>query len=600
MWMDKRDTLKKTYFKSFFGLIVLPILLIFSVSLSIISVIAYQMAVDGLQNSHRQIVYALTSDVKDASLQLSHLVYVNGGEFMELAAAADTEDAKARYTAEVKLSRAFQIAILPMQGDISTMIYLKDGRRLYLKDEVTLPAQEVRQTDWYKGALERRNQVTAGGYDAARANLTYTNLRGQGLVLVAALSPDVSVDRSEKIEMVSLFTTTQASGMIQDLNRKKDGGTTFILDAKGDVLLGAPGGAESSAVMGQMGEPEEGVSRRRIEVPEQGGEEYTYIVSREPMTGWRVVTGIRTAELTEGIRNVAVAVMLVIFLVMVLFYLFSNYFLTNIIGPVHRMVEGLRQVEKGNLDMHLDPTGQKEVRDMLHSFNRMTHQLKTSIQESETERQKKHEAEMRALQSQINPHFLVNSLNSIRFMAQVSKYDGIRRMAEAMIKILTCSFRSNSSFYSVREELEVLDSFIYLMKIRYSNGFDVAYQVDENCLDCYIPRLILQPIVENSIVHGFGDTGDDIGHLEVSARREGDALIFEVRDDGSGMMSEQLESISHPREREKDDNYGIGIENVYTRLKLNFGDDFSMRVESEKGKYTRTVIRLPVREGADE
>ena len=143
-----------------------------------------------------------------------------------------------------------------------------------------------------------------------------------------------------------------------------------------------------------------------------------------------------------------------------MFYLFSSYFLKNIIDPIHNTVEGMRLVEEGRLDVHVVPVGQAELRVMIHSFNRMTRRLKQLMQENEEEQQKKHEAEIRALQSQINPHFLVNSLNSIRFIAQVSRYEAIARMAEALIKILSCSFRSNVGFYTLDEELEVLDGFI--------------------------------------------------------------------------------------------------------------------------------------------
>ena len=105
--------------------------------------------------------------------------------------------------------------------------------------------------------------------------------------------------------------------------------------------------------------------------------------------------------------------------------------------------------------MHIAPKGQSEIRVMIHSFNQMVRQLKILIKENEQQQLKKQEAEMKALQSQINPHFLVNSLSSIRFMAQVSRFEGIRKMAEALIKILSCSFRSNQSTYTIKEELEI-------------------------------------------------------------------------------------------------------------------------------------------------
>lgn len=593
MLLGKHSSLKKTYFMSFFGLIVIPIVLIFFITLSVISHIVRSSAIDSLQSSQQSVLYSLTSNVRDASLQLSHFIYVNDGKFMEMVAEADTADITARYEAEVALSQAFQMAALPKQGIISTMFYMKDGKSIYLKDEIRIPADEIWKADWYQKALENQNTVITGGYDTASSNITYSSQRRGELILVTALSPDIAVDRSEKIEIASMFTTTSAGKLIRDMNQKSGCEATVILDAAGQPLFRNFESEAAETVMKEV-PLEEGVFHKRVEAPQTGTVQYTYLVSREPTTGWYMATGIKTGKLTEGFRNIAIIIMLVILLIMGLFYRFSSYFLTNIIEPVHLMMGGLKRVEEGNLDTHLTPSGQKEVRDMLHSFNRMTRQLKASVEESERERQMKHEAEMRALQSQINPHFLVNSLNSIRFMAQVSKYEGIRRMAEAMIKILTCSFRSNSSYYTVKEEIEVLDSFLYLMKIRYSNGFDITYQIDDDCLECRIPRLILQPIVENSIVHGFGDTGDDIGHLEISAHREKDFLVFEIRDDGSGMTEEELRNIAHPKPREGNDNYNIGIENVFTRLQLNFGDRFDMKVESVKGEYTRTVLRLPI------
>ena len=224
------------------------------------------------------------------------------------------------------------------------------------------------------------------------------------------------------------------------------------------------------------------------------------------------------AKLTASFNRLAFIMIAVILCLFLMFFIFSRYFLKNIIAPVHSIVGGFKSVETGNLDTRVESAGQIEIREMIQSFNHMVERLKISIREKQDAQEKRHEAEMKALQSQINPHFLVNTLNSIRFMAQVSHFDGIRKMAEALISILTCSFRQNASLYSVREELEVLNSYIYLMKIRYSDGFDVEYDIDETCLELRIPRLILQPIVENSIVHGFSEM-EDMGYIKISIYR---------------------------------------------------------------------------------
>lgn len=284
------------------------------------------------------------------------------------------------------------------------------------------------------------------------------------------------------------------------------------------------------------------------------------------------------------------SIMLVIIAaLMLLFNIFSHYFLKNIIHPVNDIIQGLKVVQTGNLDVHITPKGQSEIRNMIHSFNQMVRRLKILIKENEQQQLKKQEAEMKALQSQINPHFLVNSLSSIRFMAQVSRFEGIRKMAEALIKILSCSFRSNQSTYTIREELEMLDSFIFLMSIRYSDGFQFEKEVDEKCLDYQIPRLILQPLVENSIVHAFTEK-EDIGVIKVSVYEDTEWIYLTVEDNGKGISEAQKKRIFS--EEEKEDNYSIGIRNVYTRLKLNYGEDSKFVIDSREGSYTKTKIAL--------
>ncbi|MEG0813532.1 MAG: histidine kinase [Clostridium sp.] len=593
MIFRKHDSLKKTYYRSFFGLIVVPILLIFIISLSIVNVMIRNAAIVNIQNMQGSITSALTENIREASLQLSHFVYVNDGELVKTAAESDTADTGARYSAEKSLDRLFQTTMAPGQRVISGMIYMKNRRNTYLKDEIVIPMSEIRTADWYAEALKEPNIVKVGSYDTTVSHMTYSRLKRREFIIVTALSPDNFVDRSSKIEMIALFSTAQAGAQIKNYNRKQEG-TTVILDANGHVIYGNFEQESADQIIGELDVQHVGVSHQTINAGEGKRGRYTLVVSDVEGSGWRIATYVKTAALTAKFGKIAWMVLLVLIILMMLFYLFSKYFLKNIIEPVQTMVEGLKEVEDGNLNTRLEPSGQSEIRNMLHSFNRTVRRLKASTLENEEIREKKHLAEMQALQSQINPHFLVNSLNSIRFMAQVSKYDGIRKMAEAMIKILTCSFRSNLSFYTVKEELEVLDSFVYLMKIRYSNGFDITYQVEPSCLNFEIPRLILQPIVENSIVHGFEDMGEDMGHLELTVYREDTFIYFEIKDNGKGMTAEEVDHLLHPKERAENDNYSIGIENVYNRLKLNFKENCDMKIESELGSYTKTIIKLPI------
>ena len=595
MLFDKRFSLKTVYYRSFLLLIVIPILLVSVISLTLTRYIMERSAITNIRNAQASIESSLSKAIRDISLQLSHLVYVNDGEVMELASGMDSGDQQQRYDSRNRLSEVFRVAMVPSQDTISAMFYLKDGCSVYLKDEIRIPKEVMEQETWYRQALAGPNVVSVGAFDTSRQNLTYSRLKSGEFVLAAAFSPDYQADRSGKMEMVSLFSVTHVGEVIRGFNRDEQLGTTFILDSSGSLIFAGDRYQEASRLLKGLTSKEAGVYKTAFDAQGNGRRQgYTIVVSDVEENGWKIVSCVRTARLTASYNQVTLASILVISLLFLLFYLFSRYFLGQIITPLHTVVEGMKEMEEGNLTVHVEPAGQSEIRTMIHSFNRMVRELKASIEENEQVQQKKHQAEVRALQSQINPHFLVNTLNSIRFMAQVSKFDGIRKMAEALIKILSCSFRGSISFYTVREELDVLDSYIYLMKIRYSDGFEVVYDIDETCLDCKVPRLILQPIVENSIVHGLAEKEDDIGHLTVRLKASGDSLIFTVEDDGRGMTEEEIRQLLTPRERAEGDNTSIGVENVLSRLKLNFGSRYGIRMESQPGQYTKTILTIPL------
>ena len=595
MLFDKRFSLKTVYYRSFLLLIVIPILLVSVISLTLTRYIMERSAITNIRNAQASIESSLSKAIRDISLQLSHLVYVNDGEVMELASGMDSGDQQQRYDSRNRLSEVFRVAMVPSQDTISAMFYLKDGCTVYLKDEIRIPKEVMEQEAWYRQALAGPNVVSVGAFDTSRQNLTYSRLKSGEFVLAAAFSPDYQADRSGKMEMVSLFSVTHVGEVIRGFNRDEQLGTTFILDSSGSLIFAGDRYQEASRLLKGLTSKEAGVYKTAFDAQGNGRRQgYTIVVSDVEENGWKIVSCVRTARLTASYNQVTLASILVISLLFLLFYLFSRYFLGQIITPLHTVVEGMKEMEEGNLTVHVEPAGQSEIRTMIHSFNRMVRELKASIEENEQVQQKKHQAEVRALQSQINPHFLVNTLNSIRFMAQVSKFDGIRKMAEALIKILSCSFRGSISFYTVREELDVLDSYLYLMKIRDSDGFEVVYDIDETCLDCKVPRLILQPIVENSIVHGLAEKEDDIGHLTVRLKASGDSLIFTVEDDGRGMTEEEIRQLLTPRERAEGDNTSIGVENVLSRLKLNFGSRYGIRMESQPGQYTKTILTIPL------
>jgi len=586
MWINKKKKLKTSYYNSFFALIVIPILFIILLSILIIHTMMVDSAVFNIRRAQDNIASTLGGEVKDVSLRLSHFVYVNDNEVIKNAAKTNTKDVAEKYLYTKILTESFHYAMVPVQDILSAVFYMKDGDHTYMKDDITLGREELRASSWYEEALAEPNVVKVGFYDRSVTNSrknTYT------LTIAAGLSPGIDVDRDGVIEMTALFVSSRIGDLIKDYNKDRMLGSTMIADKSGNVIFDAEG---TMALLPRNVSLEQPKFRYQL-----NGRQYMGVVTEEPMTGLKIISIVAYEALTRSFNRTAAVIVAVMLLLFVLFYYFSSYFLKSIIDPIHYTVEGMKKVEEGNLLVHVEPKGQEELRLMIHSFNRMTRRLKQLIQENEEQQQKKHEAEIRALQSQINPHFLVNSLNSIRFIAQMSKYESIARMAEALIKILSCSFRSNVGFYPLKEELEVLDSFIYLMKIRYSDGFDIKYEIEESCLSCLVPRLILQPVVENSIVHGFSGLMDEMGVIWLTAREADSFLFIEIRDNGKGMSEEEISRILNGEEEKEGqkDYVSIGVTNVKTRLRLNYGESCEFEMKSGKGRFTRTSIRIPIK-----
>lgn len=590
----KNETLKKAYYRSFFLLIVLPLGIVFIVAAIVIGYIIQNSSIKTIDVFQENAVDALFDDIRTASLQLSHFVYVNDGEFLEFALQVNNLTGDEQYAADQQLQKAFRTAMVPSQDILAGAFYMKNGGNVYMKDDVIIPGTQIRAEEWYCSAKSKPNQVIPWGYDIHRDKVVRSGERAGQFVIVTAMAVDKLSDRSGEIDVVCLFTVSQIGDIFLRARSDVGLGTSVILDREGNVIFGDGGNEAIRSFFSKY--PGEFVEQNQTRRANFEGEEQTYFFHSKaiPDTEWTMVTFVEEYRLGKQIYQVGSCIALVIIALITFFYVYSYYFLNAIITPVHVVCEGIKRLDNGDLYVQVEPRGEKEIKDLMISFNQMVQSIKNMISFTEETAKKKHEAEIQALQSQINPHFIVNSLNSIRFMAQIAQFDGIRKMAEALVKIVSCSFRSNVSFYTVREELEMLKTYEYLMRIRYSNGFEVNYGVEPECLDYRLPRLILQPVLENSITHGFDEMDEEVGQIRISVYTTEQYLCLSVWDNGRGMSQKQIHQLLRGRIRRNDDNSSIGLENVIARLRLNFGSDVVISVDSVLKEYTNIVFKLPL------
>ena len=592
---SKPPSLKRIYYRTFVFLVVIPLLMVFIGTMLVINHQIRKASLENISTFQEGLADTLKQEIDENSLQMAHFVYSQDGYFLQLAENVASTSGSVQYNYDNELAEGFQMAMVPSQNIVGGTFYMKNGTQVHMRETVLLSTSSVQSTRWYQRALSRKNVVAVGAYDTSGMRFTANTQKNRQLILVSALSPDSTLNKGGQVEMSAFFTVSKAGNSMRQKGRSSALGTTVLLDDEGTLLFS--GNEAVSEYFQQHGtEFTAGTVEYRAAPDGKHPAKYLFQTRVIPGCGWKLVTVVRSSFLTQGLDRIGVLLGLVISGLLGLFFQFSRYFLNSIVNPVHAVAEGMEKLVNNDLNVQVEPMGQPEIKTLIVSFNQMVLSLKNMLDVNAEAQRRKHRAEIQALQSQINPHFIVNTLNSIRFMAQVAGYAGIQKMAESLIKIVSCSFRSNISFYTLREELDVLDSYVYLMRIRYADSFEVSYDIAPDCQDYMLPRLLLQPVVENSITHGFTEMEEELGQIDVTARREGAMLCLTVRDNGCGMSQEQIDQILHGRAQTTDDNTSMGLKNVLARIRLNFGSKAQMEITSELKKYTQTVIRLPWQE----
>jgi two-component system sensor histidine kinase YesM len=269
--------------------------------------------------------------------------------------------------------------------------------------------------------------------------------------------------------------------------------------------------------------------------------------------------------------------------------------------PIQTLIKRIRRISEDN-DFSRDPEIEKqgdEIGLIGRAVNDMSGSISLFLVKMEEHYREQKAAEIALLQTQINPHFLYNTLDSIQWMAKLQNNPAIADITRRLISLLrSIAVRPDSDGGETRttlaEELRLLEDYTSVMSVRFMGNFEVVNRIPEAFLDCGIPRLTLQPLVENAILHGIEPSGK-FGIITLSAAEEGEYLDIVVEDNGAGMSGEQLERIkirSLTKKRGSPSLNNIGIANVDERLKLLYGESCGLFFESLRGKYTRVTVRL--------
>jgi len=328
------------------------------------------------------------------------------------------------------------------------------------------------------------------------------------------------------------------------------------------------------------------------------GKEQLNIYSASPNTNWKVIISIPVDELTRDVkvtRNATLAATLIIVVLALIISIVLSFALTK---PLTQMIQLMKKVQGGDLNVNFRVKRRDEIGLLGHQFNRMLARIRQLIQDIYRIEEQKKEAELQALQSQINPHFIYNTLESIRMTAELNDDVEAADMISILGKLLRYSTSDVTGRTTMSQELGYVRNFVELLNCRYPNRFLLQIDVPPELDDYSIIKLVFQPIIENAAYHGLDDNKAQM-NLSIKCEVTETRLLFHIRDDGCGMDKETLEKLNAGLQSDKPPkksniNGGIGLENVHHRVRLHYGEAYGIEVFSEPGRGTDVILSLPL------
>lgn len=310
-------------------------------------------------------------------------------------------------------------------------------------------------------------------------------------------------------------------------------------------------------------------------------------------TGWRLVGVIDlSASLKQSVvfRDTIIASLVVIIIYAVII---STHIASYLSSPIKQLESIMRHVQNGNFDIVIPVTGSQETQSLSKSFEKMLFKIKSLMADLKKTESIKRQRELDALQAKINPHFLYNTLESVVWLAEEGDNKGVVKQVTSLATLFRVSIAKGKNIMTIQEELTHVKSYLEIQSIRYKDKFDYKFIVPEELKHCPTTKLIVQPIVENSIYHGFKYIEDD-GHIIIKVEAVGeDKIAIKIIDNGAGMDKKTVNALLDPNGDIKRSGNGIGIININERLKLVYGDEYGLSVESELEEGTTVTILIP-------
>ena len=312
-------------------------------------------------------------------------------------------------------------------------------------------------------------------------------------------------------------------------------------------------------------------------------------------TRWRIGIFINIDESAAAQNSFAITLISICFVAIIITTILISVISKNIANTLKKLEAAMKEIEEADylLVEEVNIGKQKEIASLSESFNLMMRRLKELMDKVVEEQETQRKSELKALQYQINPHFLYNTLDSIVWLVDNNKNKEASEMVVALAKLFRISISRGRNIITVKDELEHARSYLLIQSIRYADAFKYEFDIDPEVVEYTTLKLILQPMIENAIYHGLKNRIDE-GYIKISAKLVNTKVVFEISDNGYGMRKEKIEEL-YENFKNPDLNDGVGLKNIYLRLKIYYGDEADLLIESELDEGTTIKIIIPMK-----
>lgn len=469
-------------------------------------------------------------------------------------------------------------------------IYNRDGS-LVAAEPVASQKEDpdVTRQEWYQKAVDKMENIHFSIPHIQ--NLFDDNSFRYYWVISSSRAVELTENRNSQTGVLLVdMDFSSISRMMKQINEVSNGQYYYLCDNNGQIIY-HPRQIQISDGICKENSVEAASYKDGVYDEEFEGIRRKVIVNTISYTGWKLVGVIPYSLFSHEMINIRYFIGMVILLMAMMLIIINRVVTQRISRPILKLNNSVMEYEAGKKPK-IYIGGSSEIRHLGYSIQSSYEKSEKLMQEIVWEQNERRKSELDALQSQINPHFLYNALDSITWMIEGERNDEAAFMISQLAKLFRISLSKGHTIISVRDELQHAKSYMNIQRIRYKDAFSVTFDVDPELEEYCAVKLTLQPILENSINYGV-DPMDDCGEIFIRVKKENDMLILSVEDNGIGMSQEEVSLLLTDSNRKRKHGSGVGLININNRVQILFGKEYGLLIESEPDEGTRVSIRIP-------